>query len=168
MGVILSFLGIPVGRRAGTRCYHLSSYPAEECYRRLQIRGRAEEKNISLDYLRQLEVAHDEWLLAPAQQPVVLLDGMQPWTANEIQQKLTQTLSHGCRKRVDMAYILIVDDDWMSREVLRLMCSLAVIGGGGLRWNSGAFHDPDRPPDLVLLDVRMHGWTGMRFAVISK
>jgi len=67
--------------------------PAEECYRRLQIRGRAEEKNISLDYLRQLEVAHDEWLLAPGSTPVVLLDGMQPWTVNEIQQKLTQTLS---------------------------------------------------------------------------
>ena len=51
--------------------------PADECYQRLQVRARAEEKTIPLAYLQQLEARHDEWLLTPenAVFPVVVLDG---------------------------------------------------------------------------------------------
>jgi len=64
--------------------------PAEECYRRLQARGRAEEQGIVLAYLQQLERRHDEWLLDPAVagQPVVVLDGARAHTAAEVRQEL--------------------------------------------------------------------------------
>ncbi len=66
--------------------------PAEECQRRLQIRGRAEEKSIALEYLQQLEAQHDKWLLSPAEAgcPVIVLDGSQEWTSEEIRQQLMQ------------------------------------------------------------------------------
>jgi deoxyadenosine/deoxycytidine kinase len=66
--------------------------PAAECLRRLQIRGRAEEHNITLDYLTQLEISHDEWLMGPdaLTMPVLVLDGMQPYTAEDVWQKLEQ------------------------------------------------------------------------------
>ena len=66
--------------------------PADECHRRLQIRGRAEEQSITLEYLQQLETHHDEWLLSPAVAgcPVIVLDGGQVWTAEEIRQQLLQ------------------------------------------------------------------------------
>ena len=66
--------------------------PAEECFRRLRARGRAEEHGIPLTYLQQLEECHDEWLLVPgaAEAPVIVLDGMLRWTAEDIQQKLEQ------------------------------------------------------------------------------
>jgi deoxyadenosine/deoxycytidine kinase len=68
--------------------------PAEECYHRLQIRARAEEKTIPLDYLQQLEARHDEWLLTPenAGYPVVVLDGSHEWTADDVQAKLLQAV----------------------------------------------------------------------------
>jgi deoxyadenosine/deoxycytidine kinase len=68
--------------------------PADECFRRLQIRARAEEKTIPLEYLQQLEARHDEWLLSPenAGYPVVVLDGMITWTAESIQAKLLQAV----------------------------------------------------------------------------
>ncbi|MBI5959989.1 MAG: deoxynucleoside kinase [Chloroflexi bacterium] len=64
--------------------------PAEECFRRLQQRGRKEEQNIPLEYLRQLEARHDEWLLNPAvaERPVVVLDGMQAWDVSDIRERL--------------------------------------------------------------------------------
>lgn len=60
--------------------------PAAECFRRLQVRGRAEEKGVSLAYLEQLEAHHDEWLRNPAQagHPVIELDGQRPWTAADV------------------------------------------------------------------------------------
>lgn len=63
---------------------------AEECYRRLQARGRREEKGVSLDYLRRLEACHDEWLLDPAvaECSVLVLDGTYPWTAKDIRREL--------------------------------------------------------------------------------
>jgi deoxyadenosine/deoxycytidine kinase len=66
--------------------------PAEECFRRLQVRGRAEEQGISLEYLRQLEECHDEWLLNPqlAERPVIVLDGTQIWSGEDIQLRLAQ------------------------------------------------------------------------------
>lgn len=69
--------------------------PAKECHRRLQIRGRAEEQNITLEYLQQLEDHHDEWLLSPAtaKYPVIELDGNQLWTPAEIRQRLMQLVS---------------------------------------------------------------------------
>lgn len=66
--------------------------PAEECFRRLQARGRSEEVNISLTYLQQLEAQHDEWLLNPAsaERPVIVLDAARNWTADDIRQRLAQ------------------------------------------------------------------------------
>jgi deoxyadenosine/deoxycytidine kinase len=68
--------------------------PAEECYRRLQVRGRSEEKAIALEYLQQLEARHDEWLLTAenAVYPVVVLDGTKEWAAVEVQEKLLQAI----------------------------------------------------------------------------
>lgn len=64
--------------------------PAEECYRRLRARGRAEERGITLQYLEQLEARHDEWLLDPAvaESQVVALDGSRPWSADDIWERL--------------------------------------------------------------------------------
>lgn len=68
--------------------------PAEECFRRLQQRGRAEEHNIPLAYLQQLEAHHDEWLLKPdvAERPVIVLDGTQDWSADAIFQQITANM----------------------------------------------------------------------------
>ncbi len=64
--------------------------PAEECFRRLQVRGRAEEKSIALEYLQQLEARHDEWLLNPdiARKPVIVLDGAHSLTGDTVWDKL--------------------------------------------------------------------------------
>ncbi|MCZ7540896.1 MAG: deoxynucleoside kinase [Anaerolineae bacterium] len=64
--------------------------PAEECHRRLLARGRREEKSVSLDYLRQLEACHDEWLLdrAVAECAVLVLDGTHTWTAEDVRREL--------------------------------------------------------------------------------
>jgi deoxyadenosine/deoxycytidine kinase len=63
--------------------------PADECFHRLGLRGRAEERGIALSYLEQLEACHDEWLLAPgAEAPVVVLDGAQTWTVEAVAERL--------------------------------------------------------------------------------
>jgi deoxyadenosine/deoxycytidine kinase len=66
--------------------------PAAECYQRLRARGRTEESTIPLEYLQQLEARHDEWLLHPeiAERPVIVLDGLENWTAEDVQRKLAQ------------------------------------------------------------------------------
>ncbi|HEX3050533.1 MAG TPA: response regulator [Aggregatilineaceae bacterium] len=60
-----------------------------------------------------------------------------------------------------MAYILIVDDDWMSREVLQAYLQL---GGYKVATASNGVQAlamlQVELPDLVLLDVRMHGMDG--------
>jgi deoxyadenosine/deoxycytidine kinase len=56
--------------------------PAEECLERIRIRDRGEESGITLEYLRQLEALHDQWLLNDPQATV--LDGTKRWTADEI------------------------------------------------------------------------------------
>ncbi len=68
--------------------------PAEECLHRLQIRGRAEEKAISLAYLQQLEACHDEWLGGPSSGgiPILRLDGARAWSAGDVAQQLAQIL----------------------------------------------------------------------------
>jgi deoxyadenosine/deoxycytidine kinase len=56
--------------------------PAEICVERMKTRGRSEEVGVSLEYLRQLEALHDQWLL---ERPgAVLLDGTRAWTAEEV------------------------------------------------------------------------------------
>jgi deoxyadenosine/deoxycytidine kinase len=56
--------------------------PAEVCLERMKLRGRHEESGVSLEYLRQLETLHDEWLL---QHPhAVVLDGTKAWSAEEV------------------------------------------------------------------------------------
>jgi len=56
--------------------------PAEICLRRIQDRARTEETGITLEYLRQLEGLHDEWLLQDPKATV--LDGERHWTARDI------------------------------------------------------------------------------------
>ena len=56
--------------------------PAEVCLERIRKRGRGEEVDIDFNYLRQLEVLHDEWL---CDRPyTILLDGIKRWTAKEL------------------------------------------------------------------------------------
>lgn len=62
--------------------------PAEVCRERIESRGRSEESTIPLEYLRDLEALHDEWLL---DNPLtVVLDGCRQWTAQEIYEILQQ------------------------------------------------------------------------------
>jgi CheY-like chemotaxis protein len=57
--------------------------------------------------------------------------------------------------------ILVVDDDWMNREVMEAHLQAAdyevMVAQSGERALEMAF---ERPPDLVLLDVRMQGISG--------
>ena len=68
--------------------------PADECFQRLQVRGRSEEHGISLAYLQQLEACHDEWLLGSVipKPPVIVLDGLQSWTDQDLLERLAQIL----------------------------------------------------------------------------
>jgi deoxycitidine kinase len=56
--------------------------PAEVCVERMKARGRTEESEVSLDYLRRLEALHDEWLLDHPR--AVVLDGSRAWQAEEV------------------------------------------------------------------------------------
>lgn len=60
--------------------------PAEVCLQRILDRGRLEESGIPLDYLRQLEDLHDEWLLENPK--TIVLDGENHWSADEIVKKI--------------------------------------------------------------------------------
>ena len=56
--------------------------PAEVCLERIEARGRAEENTIPIEYLRDLEVLHDEWLTDNPK--AIMIDGTKQWTAREI------------------------------------------------------------------------------------
>ncbi|MEN6369509.1 MAG: deoxynucleoside kinase [Thermotogota bacterium] len=56
--------------------------PADVCHDRITCRGRNEETAIPLEYLRDLEALHDEWLLENPR--AVILDGCRQWQAEEI------------------------------------------------------------------------------------
>ncbi len=60
--------------------------PAEVCLQRILDRGRMEESGIPLEYLRQLEGLHDEWLLDNPK--TILLDGENHWSASEVVKKI--------------------------------------------------------------------------------
>lgn len=127
--------------------------PAGECHRRLQVRARAEETAVSLDYLRQLEAQHDAWLLDPApEQPVVVLDGLRAWEADDVLRQLRAAISGaGAPRRV-----LIVDDEWTNREMLRAYLKRA--GFAVEEANSGEqalAQAAQAPPALIMLDVQM-------------
>ena len=51
--------------------------PAEVCMERIHKRGRSEEQNMSLDYLKRLEDLHDEWLMDHPD--AIVLDGEKRW-----------------------------------------------------------------------------------------
>ncbi len=57
--------------------------PAEVCLERIKQRGRDEEKQMPLDYLKSLEDLHDEWLMDHPD--VILLDGNRRWSTTEIE-----------------------------------------------------------------------------------
>lgn len=56
--------------------------PAEVCLERIHLRGREEESGITLDYLRQLEMLHDEWLLDNPR--ALVLNGENRWKAEDV------------------------------------------------------------------------------------
>ena len=62
--------------------------PAEVCLERIESRGRAEETSIPIEYLRDLEVLHDEWLIDNPK--AIVIDGCKQWTAREIYNVLTE------------------------------------------------------------------------------
>jgi deoxyadenosine/deoxycytidine kinase len=51
-----------VRKDIGKKIIYLRCNP-ETCYDRIKIRGREEEKGITLEYLKELHVAHEEWLM---------------------------------------------------------------------------------------------------------
>ncbi len=55
--------------------------PAEVCLERIESRGRSEESTIPIEYLRDLEVLHDEWLIDNPE--VIVIDGQKQWTARK-------------------------------------------------------------------------------------
>jgi len=56
--------------------------PAEVCLERIEARGRAEETTIPIEYLRDLEVLHDEWLIDNPK--AIVIDGCKQWSAQEL------------------------------------------------------------------------------------
>lgn len=60
--------------------------PAELCLERIKKRGRNEEQKMPLDYLKNLEDLHDEWLMDHPD--VILVDGTRRWSAPEIEKLL--------------------------------------------------------------------------------
>jgi deoxyadenosine/deoxycytidine kinase len=60
--------------------------PAEVCMERIKARDRVEESGIPMDYLLQIEMLHDEWLLDNPR--TILLDGEQEWNAEKIHESL--------------------------------------------------------------------------------
>lgn len=55
--------------------------PANVCLERIEARGRAEEAAIPIEYLRDLEVLHDEWLTDNPK--AIMIDGTKQWTARD-------------------------------------------------------------------------------------
>jgi deoxyadenosine/deoxycytidine kinase len=56
--------------------------PAEVCLERMKVRGRHEETGVTVEYLKQLEALHDEWLLEHPR--AITLDGSRRWSADEV------------------------------------------------------------------------------------
>jgi len=56
--------------------------PAEVCLERIKERGREEESGMTLEYLRQLETLHDEWLMDNPK--ALVLNGENRWQADQI------------------------------------------------------------------------------------
>ncbi len=57
--------------------------PAEVCLERIKKRGRNEEQQMPLDYLKNLEDLHDEWLLDHPD--ALVLDGTRRWSMAEVE-----------------------------------------------------------------------------------
>ncbi len=63
--------------------------PAEVCLERIEARGRSEETTIPIEYLRDLEVLHDEWLIDNPK--AIVIDGCRQWTARDIYDVLRES-----------------------------------------------------------------------------
>ena len=64
--------------------------PAELCLERIKMRGRNEEQQMQLDYLKRLEDLHDEWLIPHPD--VILLDGTRRWNVDDIKEAVQNSL----------------------------------------------------------------------------
>jgi deoxyadenosine/deoxycytidine kinase len=62
--------------------------PAEVCLERIEARGRAEESTIPIEYLRDLEILHDEWLIDNPK--AIVIDGCKQWSARDIYDVLSE------------------------------------------------------------------------------
>jgi deoxyadenosine/deoxycytidine kinase len=60
--------------------------PAELCLERIRSRGRTEEEEMPLDYLKRLEDLHDDWLMEHPD--AIVLDGTRRWSASEIEEAI--------------------------------------------------------------------------------
>ena len=63
-------------------CIFYYRTPAEVCLERMKVRGRHEETGVTVEYLKQLEALHDEWLLEHPR--AITLDGSRRWSADEV------------------------------------------------------------------------------------
>lgn len=59
------------------------------------VRGRPEEKNVSLDYLRQLHMAHEEWMDRNTNVPILIMDGNQEEMTHEYAKLAKEFLERG-------------------------------------------------------------------------
>lgn len=64
--------------------------PVDVCMERIRVRGREEESQISLEYLRQIEELHDQWLMGNP--GAMVLDGTRQWRPEEILELLRPSL----------------------------------------------------------------------------
>lgn len=58
----------------------------EKCYERIVKRGRPEESELPLDYLKQIDEKHEEWIKSQ-NMPILVLEWADEFDHNEIKQK---------------------------------------------------------------------------------
>lgn len=63
------------------------------CFNRIYLRGRKEEKSISLEYLNQLHDRHDAWLLRIKNIPILCIDENK-FDKNKIKKKSVELISN--------------------------------------------------------------------------
>ena len=79
VGVLLS-VAQPSSALDGETVYN------EICMQRIKDRGRHEETGIPLEYLKDLEELHDEWLLDNPK--AIVLDGQNHWSAEAVSDQI--------------------------------------------------------------------------------
>ncbi|KAJ1522194.1 hypothetical protein ONE63_002502 [Megalurothrips usitatus] len=81
--------------RSRPRHYIYVRTDPEEAHRRMASRGRPEEQDVPLDYLRRLHDLSDRWLLEQREHPVFVVDGDLP--QEEVLRRVTLYMDHIAR-----------------------------------------------------------------------